>query len=67
MGMKKFENNVDLVILFYITDLQISPAVFYWPTIDVWHINIVQGMPPGVPKSYRAFADYYGNIFHFTL
>jgi hypothetical protein len=28
---------------------------------------LAQGVPPGVPKSYRALADYYGNVSHSTL
>ncbi|KAH8590414.1 hypothetical protein B0O99DRAFT_634823 [Bisporella sp. PMI_857] len=28
---------------------------------------LVEGVPPGVPKSYRALADHHGNISHSTL
>jgi hypothetical protein len=28
---------------------------------------LAQGVPPGVPKSYRALADHHGNVSHSTL
>jgi len=28
---------------------------------------LAQGVPPSVPKSYRALANYYSNISYFTL
>jgi hypothetical protein len=28
---------------------------------------LAQGIPPGMPKSYRALADHHGNVSHSTL
>ena len=35
--------------------------------MDIASQVLAQGVPPSVPKSYRALADHHGNVSHSTV